>query len=142
MNSNECIEQKGIIEGIKENRIKIKFHPLSVCASCQTKSVCNLKANQSDTIEIVDKSGNYSVGDEVNLVIKKSIGYAALFLGYLLPLIIVLLFLVLFLSLGYNEIFAGLGSLFLLAPYYFILYLVRENIRNRFEITIKRRITQ
>jgi positive regulator of sigma E activity len=142
MNSNECIEQKGIIEGIKENRIKIKFHPLSVCASCQTKSVCNLKANQSDTIEIVDKSGNYSVGEEVNLIIKKSIGYTALFLGYLLPLIIVLLFLVFFLSLGYNEIFAGLGSLFLLAPYYFILYLVRENIRNRFEITIEKRITQ
>lgn len=141
MNFKECIEQKGIIEGIKENKIRIKFHPLSVCTSCQTKSVCNLKGNQSDIIELVDKSGKYSVGDEVRLIIRKSLGYAALFLGYILPLIIVLLFLVLFLSAGYNEIFAGLGSLFMLAPYYFILYLVRENIRNRFEITIEKMTT-
>ena len=141
MNSNECIEQKGIIEGIKENRIKIKFHPLSVCASCQTKSVCNLKGNQSDIIELIDKSGKYSVGDEVRLIIKKSLGYAALFLSYILPLIIVLLFLVFFLSAGYNEIFAGLGSLLILAPYYFILYLLRENIRNRFKITIEKSTT-
>lgn len=142
MNSNECIEQKGIIEGIKENRIKIRFHPLSVCTSCQTKSLCNLKVNKSDIIDLVDKSGNYSVGDEVNLIIKKSLGFAALFLGYILPLIIVLLFLVFFLSVGYNEIFAGLGSLLLLAPYYFILYLARKNIRNRFKITIEKRIAE
>ena len=139
MNSTVCIEQKGIIEDITENRIKIKFHPLSVCASCQTKSICNLKGNQSNFIELLDNSGIYSVGDEVNLVIKKSLGYTALFLGYLLPLIIVLLFLVFFLSFGYNEIFAGLGSLLILAPYYFILYLFRANIRKRFKITLEKR---
>ncbi len=140
MNSNECIEQKGIIEDITANRIKVKFNPPSVCANCQTKSICNLKGNRSDIIELVDKSGNYSVGDEVNLIIKKSLGYAALFLGYLIPLVIVLLFLVVFLSLGYNEILSGIGSLLILAPYYLILYLARNNIRNRFKINLEKRI--
>jgi positive regulator of sigma E activity len=139
MNSNECLEQKGIIEDITANRIKIKFHQLSACAGCQTKSICNFRGNQGNFIEIADKSGTYSVGDEVDLVIRKSLGYSALFLGYLLPLIIVLFFLVFLLSLGYNEVFAGLGSLLILASYYFVLYLFRNNIRNRFKITLKKR---
>ena len=141
MNPNECIEQKGIVEDINANRIKIRFQPLSVCDNCQTKSICNLKGNQGNSIEIIDKSGIYEVGDEVNLIIKKSLGYAALFLGYLLPLIIVLLFLFLFFSFGYNEILAGLGSLSMLAAYYLILYLIRSNISDRFKITLEKSTT-
>ena len=141
MNPNECIEQKGIVEDIKANRIRIRFQPLSVCDNCQTKSICNLKGNQGNSIEIIDKSGIYEVGDEVNLIIKKSLGYAALFLGYLLPLIIVLLFLFLFFSFGYNEILAGLGSLSMLAAYYLILYLIRSNISDRFKITLEKSTT-
>ena len=141
MNPNECIEQKGIVEDIKANRIRIRFQPLSVCDNCQTKSICNLKGNQGNSIEIIDKSGIYKVGDEVRLIIKKSLGYAALFLGYLLPLIIVLLFLFLFLSFRYNEILAVLGSLSMLAVYYLILYLIRNNISNRFKITLEKSTT-
>ncbi|UCH13976.1 MAG: SoxR reducing system RseC family protein, partial [Bacteroidales bacterium] len=113
----------------------------SVCDNCQTKSICNLKGNQDNSIEITDKSGIYKVGDEVNLILKKSLGYAALFLGYLLPLIIVLLFLFLFLSFGKNEILAGLGSLLLLAAYYLILYLIRNNISNKFKISLEKSTT-
>lgn len=141
MNPNECIEQKGIVEDIKANRIRIRFQPLSVCDNCQTKSICNLKGNQGNSVEIIDKSGIYKVGDEVKLIIKKSLGYAALFLGYLLPLIIVLLFLFLLLSFGYNEILAVLGSLSVLAVYYLILYLIRNNISNRFKITLEKSTT-
>ena len=141
MNPNECIEQKGIVEDIKANRIRIRFQPLSVCDNCQTKSICNLKDNQDNYIEIIDKSGIYKVGDEVRLIIKKSLGYAALFLGYLLPLIIVLLFLFLFLSIKSNEILSVLGSLSMLAVYYLILYLKRNNISNRFKITLEKSTT-
>ncbi len=138
MNSNECIEQKGIIEHISANKIKIRIQPLSVCSSCQTKSLCNIKGNQSNLIELTDKSGSFSVGDVVNILVKKSTGYNALFLGYMLPLIIVLFFIILFSGLGYNEVIAGAGSLLMLAPYYLILYSLRNNIRKRIKITISK----
>jgi positive regulator of sigma E activity len=138
MNSNECIEQKGIIEHISASKIKIRIQPLSVCNSCQTKSLCNIKGNQSNIIEITDKSGSFSVGDVVNILVKKSTGYTALFLGYMLPLIIVLFFIFLFSGLGYNEVIAGAGSLLMLAPYYLILYSLRHNIRKRIKITISK----
>lgn len=140
MNSNECIEQKGIIEDISASRIKIKVQPISVCNSCQTKSLCNIKGNQDNIIELTDKSGDFSVGDMVNILIKRSSGYFALFLGYLLPLIIVLVFVILFLSLGFKEVIAGTGSILILAPYYIILYSIRNNIRRRFKITLSKSI--
>ncbi len=142
MNPNECIEQKGIVEDIKANKIRIRFQPLSVCDNCQTKSICNLKGNQDNSIEITDKSGIYKVGDEVNLILKKSMGYAAVFLGYLLPVVIVLLFLFLLLGFGINEILAGLGSLLFLAVYYLVLYLIRNNIRNKFKISLEKSTTR
>ena len=61
MNPNECIEQKGIVEDIKANRIRIRFQPLSVCDNCQTKSICNLKGNQGNSVEIIDKLFGYNV---------------------------------------------------------------------------------
>ena len=138
MNSNECIEQKGIIEDISVNSIKIRVRPLSACDSCQTKSICNIRGNRDNLIELTYKSGDFSVGDMVNILIKRSSGYIALFLGYLLPLIIVLIFAILFLSLGYNEVIAGTGSLLILAPYYLILYSVRNSIKKRFKITLSK----
>jgi len=135
MNANDCIEQKGIIKDISDSKIKIRVQPLSACDNCQAKSLCNIKDNRDNLIELTDKSGSFSVGDTVNLMIEKSAGYKALLLSYLLPLIIVLVSIVVFLVTGFSEIIAGTASLLMLVPYYLILYSLRHIIKKKIKIS-------
>jgi positive regulator of sigma E activity len=135
MNANDCIEQKGIIEDISDGTVKIRVQPLAACDSCQAKSLCNIKGNRDNLIELTEKSGSFSVGDTVNLMVEKSAGYNALFLGYLLPLIIVLVSIVVLLGTGLSEIIAGTASLLMLVPYYLILYSLRHIIKKKIKIS-------
>ncbi len=138
MNNNDCIEQKGIIEEIAGKRIRVRMKLMSACENCRTKSICNLIDIQDNSIDIIDKNNNYSVGDEVNIRITKSLGYKALFLGYILPIILVILFLVILSGFGFNEILTGIISLSILAVYYLILYYFRDSIRKSFIFTLSK----
>lgn len=138
MNNNDCIEQKGIIEEIAGKRIRVRMKLMSACENCRTKSICNLIDIQDNPVDIIERNTNYSVGDEVNVRITKSLGYKALFLGYVLPFIFVLICLVIFSVFGINEILTGIGSLLILAVYYIILYYFRDNIRKSFIFTLSK----
>lgn len=136
MNNNDCIEQKGTIEEIAGNRIRVRMKTISACENCKTKSVCNFIDTQNSSVDVIDESRNYSIGEEVNIRITKSLGYKALFLGYILPIILVVLFLLVFSGFGFNEIIAGIISLSVLAVYYLILYYFRDSIRKVFIFTL------
>jgi sigma-E factor negative regulatory protein RseC len=82
----------------------------------------------------------FSVGDPVLLKVDQSSGPRALFLGYLLPFLLVTLTLVLAYTLTGDEPFSGLLSLFMLAPYYFVIYLFRDQLKDKFTFGIKSQI--
>jgi sigma-E factor negative regulatory protein RseC len=71
------------------------------------------------------------------VVMERSTGYLALFLGYILPLIIVIITLIIMAAFNYRELIAGLISIASLLPYYFFLYLFREKINNKFIFSLK-----
>lgn len=88
-------------------------------------------------IEINHFSGDFQLGQTVEIVGKTSQGFKALFYGYLLPFLLVMFTLILFTSLQFSEGVSGLVSLSILIPYYLILYLTRNKIRKSFEFEIK-----
>ena len=53
---------------------------------------------------------------------KKSMGYKALILGYILPLLVFLVVLIILAAFSVDEIYAGLGALVILIPYYLMLW--------------------
>jgi sigma-E factor negative regulatory protein RseC len=138
MNNNNCIEQNGIIEEITDNRIRVRMKSFSACENCQTRSICNLIDSRDNSLEVTGRSEDYSIGDEVNIRIRKSLGYKALLLGYILPFILILLFLILFSCLGIKETLTGVISLTVLVIYYLILYRFRERIRKTFIFTVNK----
>jgi sigma-E factor negative regulatory protein RseC len=72
----------------------------------------------------------------VKILITKSMGLKALFLGYLLPFLMVLFLLVLTKIVGMNDLVSGLVSLSVLMPYYLCLYLCREKVNKQFIFTL------
>ena len=138
MSNKKSIEHKGRIDSIDDNKISVSFIAMSGCASCHAKGVCTAGDMQEKSVEVFDFSNQYKVGDEVNVVLKQSLGFRALFLGYVLPFILVLLLLIILTNITNNEAIAGLSALAVLIPYYLILYVLKDRIRKNFTFTLNK----
>lgn len=79
----------------------------------------------------------YSPGQEVTVIFQESKGFTALFYGYVLPFIIVLLTLIISISTTNNELLSGLISLGILLPYYTTLYFFRHLLKKVFKFEVE-----
>lgn len=131
------ISHKGIIKKLSEKSIIVGIINESACASCHAKGVCSASDMKDKEIEINHFNGEFHIGQSVEVIGKTSQGFKALFYGYVFPFILVLTTLIITTSLQLNEGLSGLASLSILIPYYLILYLTRNKIRNSFEFKIK-----
>ena len=131
------ISHKGIIKELSEKSIIVGIINESACSSCHAKGVCSAADMKDKEIEISKFQGSFHVGQSVEVFGKTSQGFKALFYGYVLPFLLVLIVLITLTSLQFSEGLSGIISLAILIPYYFILYLTRDKIRKSFEFEIK-----
>jgi positive regulator of sigma E activity len=130
------INHEGIVQKIDEKSVTVSISATSACSGCHVEGSCTLSGKEEKIIEVF---GTYDVrlGETVTILMKQSMGYAALILGYILPLILVILILAVLINLKVPELIAGLSSLAILIPYYIILYLFRKQINEKFTFTLK-----
>lgn len=138
MSNSKSIEHKGRIDSIDDNKINVSFIALSGCASCHAKGVCTVADMQEKSVEVIDYTNQYQVGEEVNVTLRQALGFRALFLGYVLPFILVLTLLIVLSATTHNEAIAGIGALAVLLPYYSLLFILRDKIRKKFTFTINK----
>jgi len=136
MSKIKSIEHDGIIDSIDSNTVNVRIIAIAGCASCQLKGVCSASDLEEKIIEVSKTSGEYNVGDKVKVALKQSLGFKALFYGYVLPFILVLGTLIITTSIFENEGVSGLLSLAVLVPYYFGLYILRNKMRKIFTFSI------
>lgn len=134
--SEKTIFHKGIVQKHENESVTVTITSESACSGCHAEGTCSLSGKQD---KIVDVKGHFDVneGDSVTVIMKQSSGFTALFLGYLLPLIVLLSCLIIFTSLKYSEFISGLLAVASLVPYYLILYLLRKRIDDKFNFSIK-----
>ena len=132
----ETIQHDGVVQQADGKSVFVKITSLHACSGCHAEGSCALTGKEEKIIEI---PGNYSVsnGDLVTVMMKQSMGYAAVVLGYIMPLVIVILTLIILISFSITELTSGLLSLSVLAPYYFLMYLFRNRIDKKFKFTLK-----
>jgi len=138
MSNSKSIEHKGRIDSIDDNKIIVSIISMSSCASCHAKGVCTAADMQEKSVEVYDYTNQYKVGEEVNVTLKQTLGFRALFLGYVLPFILVLFFLIVLTVITNNEAVSGLGSLLVLVPYYVTLFVLRDKIKKKFTFTLNK----
>jgi sigma-E factor negative regulatory protein RseC len=128
----------GIIQSISGDRVFIRILSQSACSTCHAKGACSIADVEEKIIEaIVDSSSNHKPGEQVMVRMEESLGYKAVIMGYVLPLIVLVGSIVIFLLVLKNEGLAALLSLFMLVPYYFVLYLFRNRLRKEFRFRIE-----
>ncbi len=138
MGKENQIQHEGIIQDVSNDTIKIGIISKASCISCQLKGVCSASDVEEKVIEVPNIYKSYVTGDKVNIILKESLGLKALFLGYLLPFIIVFTTLLLTNIFTKNELTIGLMSIGVLVPYYSILYFIKPYLKKTFTYTLKK----
>lgn len=136
--SSSIIEHQGIVESITLDTLGVRIQNASACSQCHAKKACLASESVDKIIEVKRDEREVSCGDCVTLVFARSLGMLAVALGYLIPFALVFFTLALVLIFTKNEVVAGLAALGILAPYYTIVYLLRNRIKTKFQFQLKR----
>ncbi len=108
------------------------------CSQCHAAGLCGMSDLAEKTIEVpTDPYARYGVGDEVEVVLKASMGMKAVWLAYFIPLLVLLAVILGLVGLGVEEVPAALGGMAAIALYYLLLYLFRDRLKNEYIFTIK-----
>ena len=110
----------------------------SACSECHAAGLCGLSEYTEKAVEVpTSPSATYGVGDEVQVVLKASMGFKAVWIAYFLPLVVLLAVALGLIALGVPEVVSGLAGLGAVALYYLIVWLRRDRLRNEYVFTIQ-----
>ena len=110
----------------------------SACAGCHAKSLCGMSEEQEKIISLpTDPYATYSVGDEVKVCTKMSMGLKAVWISYVIPLMILMILILSLSSVIGNEVVRGLVSIGGVGLYYILVWLFRDRLHNEFVFYIK-----
>lgn len=138
MSTKESITHPGIIEQLTDDKVFVKVLAMSACSSCHAKSMCNISEVEEKVVEIRRvPNKEYKLGDQVTVSMKRSLGNLAVMLGYIVPFFLLVGVLLLVLFITGNEGIAGLSGILILIPYYWLLYIYNNRLKNTFSFKIE-----
>ena len=136
--TNNTIKHLGIVENIQGSHLSVRIVQTSACAACSVKGHCSSADSKDKIIDIIDTAAaSYQVGENVMVVGETSMGMQAVALAFIIPFVLLIFTLFLFMALIENELYATLLSLAVLVPYYYILWLNKTRLKQKFSFTIK-----
>ncbi len=135
----DSIRHKGVIESIDGGKVCVRMVQVSACASCEARKICHSSDVREKRIELPLPAGQWAVGEEVELCGRVTMGMKAVWLSYVLPLLVLILALVAALwAFPAREGLAALLSLASLALYYGGLFLFRQRLSREFVFEMRR----
>lgn len=127
------IEHEGVVVAVNKENVVVKIIQNSACSGCHAKGACSAADRADKEIEaIAMDSEKFHVGEKVLLRGSDHLGRQAVLIAFVLPFVLMLLMILLLMSLFANEGVAGLGAIFVLIPYYAILYTRKDKLRKKF----------
>ena len=134
----EEITHKGRIVAIDPDITTVEIIAESACASCHAKGLCGLGEEKVKQIQVRTSAWHpRQVGDEVVVVLKKAMGYKAVFIAYGMPLVVLFVVLMVLTQLGVGELYAGLGAIGAVILCYLGIFLFRNKISKEYSFYLK-----
>ncbi len=133
------IKHAGVVDGVEGECVRVRILQSSACSACKVAAHCNASETKEKIIDVMDAdASHYQKGDQVMVVADTAVGFRASLYGYLLPLILMVVTLVGVLASTHSEGLAAVSALGILIPYYVLLFLMRNKLRNRLSFTLER----
>lgn len=150
---NNQIKHAGVIESIEGDHAVVRILQTSACAACKVAGHCNASESKEKLVDIygVKATGlslsttgpasraweTLQVGEAVTITADTAIGYRAVAWGFGIPLVILIVVIFALMVITGNDLLSALCGLAALAPYYILLYFLRDKIRERLSFRIE-----
>ncbi len=110
----------------------------SACSQCHAKGLCGFSEEECKVVMVpTSPYTERKVGDTVTLALKQTMGLKAVWISYVIPLIILMILVLSLSSVIDNEVWTGLAAIGGVALYYLVIWLLRDKLKNEFVFYIK-----
>lgn len=138
MSARRDISHAGRIVSIDPVTTKVMIVSESACSSCHAAGLCGMSEAVRKEVEVpTSVYPLYKVGDEVEVLLKASMGHKAVWLAYVIPLAVLMAVLGGALYAGAGELAAGACAIAATGLYYLVIWLLRGRLRNEYVFAIK-----
>lgn len=135
LSNKDTFVHAGVISRIAGDSVIVSLEQNIHCESCRAKAACGISESNTKEVEIMNTINSFKINENVNVVIKKTLGFKAVFWAYIFPFI--LMFCTLIITSEFlKEWIAGTLSLLILMPYYLTLYFLKNTLKSAFKISI------
>lgn len=134
----EEIRHSGRIVDIDPAVTKVEIIRSSACSACHAKELCGFSEEEKKIVEVATNGFQpHNIGDEVVLCMKRSMGMKAVWIAYVIPLVILMVAVLSINACGFGELATGLGAIAAVAVYYIVILCCRKRLSNEFIFYIK-----
>lgn len=136
---NRKIKHSGIIESIGKDFIRVRIIENYTCSECSVASHCNASDMKEKIVNIYNLNNikDYRIDETVIVTASTRIKFNAILLAFIIPFIIMVVTLFIVASTTSDELLSAIASLFVLVPYYLVLYYNRGRIREKLSFQIE-----
>ena len=133
---NEIVHSGKIVD-ITPDFTTVQIIASSACSECHAKGLCGMSEEQEKIIMLpTDPYTPRQVGEEVQVKTKMSMGLKAVWISYVIPLVILMILILSLSSVIGNEYLRGAVAIAGVGIYYFIIWLLRDKLSDQFEFYI------
>jgi len=135
---SDKISHLGVVDSIEGDCVKVRIVQTSACAACKVAAHCNASESKEKMVDVICcDTAKYTTGQNVVVSASREVANRALLLGFGIPLLLLIGVLLIVLRWTGDEGMAALASLGVLVPYYIILWLLRDSIRQQVSFRIE-----
>lgn len=138
--SNNKISHTGIVEAVEGDHVRVRIVQSSACSACKVSEHCHASESKEKTVDVRGVDGSdYKIGEKVLVSVRSTMGFMASLYGYVIPLVLMVLTLVLVSLATCSEGLAAVSSICVLIPYYIVLYLLRSKMSGKLRFQLERK---
>ena len=135
---SDKISHPGVVDSIEGDCVKVRIVQTSACAACKVAAHCNASESKEKLVDVFGcDTAKYATGQEVVVSASREVANRAILLGFGLPLLLLIGVLLMVLRWTGDEGMAAMASLGALVPYYIVLWLLRDSIRQQVSFRIE-----
>lgn len=132
------IQHSGVVESVKGDCVSVRIVQTSACAACKVSGYCNAAEKKVKVVEVnCRNASSYTVGQTVMVSASGTVAFRALLWGFGVPFVVLVGVLLLVLAVTGSEGYAALAGISALGPYYLVLWLCRDRMREQLAFCIE-----
>jgi len=128
----------GVVEEMDGERVVVRILQTSACSECRARSHCGASESKEKLVDVYGAdTSRLAVGQKVDVVASSDVAMQAVRLAFGWPFLLLVAVLFAVYAATGNELTAALSAVGALVPYYLIIYIMRDRLREKMAFRIE-----